>query len=465
MVTLDIIVAWAKRKWFVYPWSEIYWWLWNAWDYWPYGIQLKNNIRDLWWKEFVQKREDVLWLDSQILMNQKVWHASWHVAWFNDPLMDCKKCKNRFRADKIIEEYMNNSWDTEQPENWAWEGTPADDLMNYIIKKDLKCPSCWALDYTEIRRFNLMFKTHQWVIDNDENLVYLRPETCQWIFVDYKNILNTMRVRVPFWVAQVWKAFRNEITPWQFIYRQREFEQMEIEYFVHPDEAKECYESWKSESYRWWTDVLWIDKEKIEARELPIEEAAHYSDWTHDFEFKFPWWWWEVQALNNRTNFDLKSHQEYSWIDMQYTDPKTGRRYIPYVIEVSMWLSRTTFVVMSNYYDEETYMDPKWNEQSRVVIRFPFDLAPVKYAILPLMEKNEEMVLKWREIFWSLSNKYMCEFDASWNIWKRYRRQDEIWTPYCITIDHQTLEDNTVTIRNRDDMSQERISIDELLSR
>lgn len=462
-IKLDTISSWAKRKWFVYPGSEIYWWLGNAWDFWPYWIELKNNIRDLWWKEFVHKRQDIIALDTQILMNKKVWQASWHVAGFNDPLMDCKKCKNRFRADKLIEEYINKSNDSQVPKNWAGEWTPTENLSEYIIEKNIICPKCWALDYTEIRKFNLMFKTHQWVIDNDENLVYLRPETCQWIFVDYKNILNTMRVRVPFGIAQVGKAFRNEITPWQFIYRQREFEQMEIEYFVHPDDAKDSYEYWKDEFYKWWTDILWIDKEKIEARELPKEEAAHYSDCTHDFEYKFPWAWWEIQALNNRTDYDLKNHQKHSGVDMQYSDPKTWFRYIPYVIESSIWLNRTAFVVMANYYNEEKYIDPKWNEQNRIVIKFPFNIAPIKYAILPLMEKNQEMLDKWKEFFEKLSDKYVCEFDKSWNIWKRYRRQDEIWTPYCITIDNQTLQDQTVTIRDRDTMQQKRIKIDELL--
>lgn len=462
-VNLDTISAWAKRKWFVYPGSEIYWWLSNAWDFGPYWVQLKNNIRDLFWKEFVQKRTDVIGLDAQIIMNRTVWQASGHEKWFNDPLMDCKKCKNRFRADKLIEEYIEKSWDTEYPNNWAWEWTPLEDLEDYISQKQIKCPECGALDYTNIRKFNLMFKTHQWVVESDENMLYLRPETCQWIFVDYKNILNTTRMRVPFWVAQIGKAFRNEITPGQFIYRQREFEQMEIEYFVHPDEAKDYYQHWMDESYKRWCDILQIPREKMEARKLPDEEAAHYADSTHDFEFKFPWGWWEVQALNNRTNYDLKNHQEHSWVDLQYSDPKTWERYIPYVIEVSMWLSRTTFVAMANAYDEETYTDPKWNEQSRVVVRFPFDLAPVKYAVLPLMEKNEDMVKKWKEVFAKISDKYLCEFDTSGNIWKRYRRQDEIGTPYCVTIDHQTLEDGTVTIRNRDDMTQQRVKIEDII--
>ncbi|UFX82679.1 glycine--tRNA ligase [Candidatus Absconditicoccus praedator] len=462
-VNLDTISAWAKRKGFVYPGSEIYGGLSNAWDFGPYGVQLKNNIRDLFWKEFVQKRTDVIGLDAQIIMNRTVWQASGHEKGFNDPLMDCKKCKNRFRADKLIEEYIEKSGDTEYPNNWAGEGTPLEDLEDYISQKQIKCPECGALDYTNIRKFNLMFKTHQGVVESDENMLYLRPETCQGIFVDYKNILNTTRMRVPFGVAQIGKAFRNEITPGQFIYRQREFEQMEIEYFVHPDEAKDYYQHWMDESYKRWCDILQIPREKMEARKLPDEEAAHYADSTHDFEFKFPWGWGEVQALNNRTNYDLKNHQEHSGVDLQYSDPKTGERYIPYVIEVSMGLSRTTFVAMANAYDEETYTDPKGNEQSRVVVRFPFDLAPVKYAVLPLMEKNEDMVKKGKEVFAKISDKYLCEFDTSGNIGKRYRRQDEIGTPYCVTIDHQTLEDGTVTIRNRDDMTQQRVKIEDII--
>ncbi len=462
MFKLDTIVSWAKRKGFVYPGSEIYWWLSNAWDFGPYWIQLKNNIKDLWRKEFVQKRLDVVWLDWQILMNPEVWKASWHVEGFNDPLMDCKDCKNRFRADKLIEEYLEKTGDTEYPNDWAWEWTPVEDLQSYISQKNIKCPQCGSMNYTDIRKFNLMFKTHQWVVESDENIVYLRPETCQWIFVNFKSVLDTTRVRIPFWIAQIGKAFRNEITPGQFIYRQREFEQLEVEYFVHPDEAEDYYQYWMDFSYKWWCDILGIHREKIQARKLPDEEAAHYADSTHDFEYQFPWWRWEIQALNNRTNYDLKNHQEHTGVDLQYSDPKTGQRYIPYVIEASFGVGRTVFVVMANYYDEETYNDPKWNQQSRVVVRFPFDIAPVKYAVLPLMEKNEDMINKWREVFDILSEKYFCEFDVKWNIWKRYRRQDEIGTPYCVTIDHQTLQDWTVTIRNRDDMSQERISIENL---
>ena len=459
---LEKIVAWAKRRWFVYPWSDIYGGLSNAWDFWPYGVELKRNISNMWWDFFVQKRDDIMWIDAQILMNRKVWKASGHEEGFHDPLMDCKKCKNRFRADKLIEEYIQKSNDKDLPNNWAGEGTPVDDLKEYIYSKKIICPHCRALDYTDIRQFKLMFKTSQWVVEDDSSLVYLRPETAQWIFVNYKNILDTTRVRVPFGLAQIWKAFRNEITPWTFIYRLREFEQMEIEYFVEPSEAKKLYEEWKELCFYWRHELLWIKKDDIRARLLDDKEAAHYADCTYDFEYKFPWWWGEIQAFNNRTDYDLKKHQEHSGQNMQYTDPKTWKRFIPYVIEASFWLTRTTFVSLVNAYCEEEYVSKNWKTENRVVAKFNKELAPVKYAVLPLVEKSEEMVNLARKIYDDLKQNYSCEIDLKWWIWKRYRRQDEIGTPTCVTIDHQTLEDNTVTLRDRDTMAQTRVNISDI---
>lgn len=456
------IVAWAKRRAFVFPGSSIYWGLANSWDFWPYGILLKNNVKDIWWKEFVQKRLDMVWLDAAILMNPKVWIASWHVWWFSDPLIDCKKCNNRFRADKLIENYMFEKKDEETPANWAAEKTPSDDVLAYLSKKDIKCPNCGKLDWSDVKQFNLMYKTYQWVTDDSSSEIYLRPETAQWIFVNFKNVIDTTRMRVPFGIAQVGKAFRNEITPWNFLYRVREFEQMEIEYFVEPWKEANSMEMWKELSKDWRMNKIWIKQENMRFRAHMDDELSHYSNGTFDIEYLFPWGWNELQGIASRTNFDLKSHQDSSGQNMQYTDPKTGQRYIPYVIEPSWGLTRAAFVAMLDAYEEETYTAKNGEQESRVVLRFNKNVAPIKFAILPLIEKNEEMVKFAQDLYSKLAEQYQCEYDAWWNIWKRYRRQDEIWTPYCLTIDYQTLEDWTVTIRDRDSMEQTRINIQDI---
>ena len=459
---LDTIVSWAKRKGFVYPGSDIYWGLANAWDLWPYGSYLRKNIMDLWWSEFVEKREDIVPLEAQILMNPKVWEVSGHLEGFADPLIDCKSCKNRYRADKLVEDYMENSWDEEYPNNWAWESTPEDDLLEYMNNKNIKCPSCGAKNWSEIRSFNLMFKTQQWVVEDKSADIYLRPETAQGIFVNFKNIMDTMRVRVPFGIGQIGKSFRNEITPWNFLFRLREFEQMEIEYFVKPGEDLDYLEKWKEDSFSWWRDVIGIKEENMRFRQHWEDELSHYSSKTFDIEYKFPWWWAELQCIADRTDFDLRNHMDHSKVDLQYNDPKTGERYIPYVIEPSLGLTRAIATAMMDAYDEETYEDNKWNQQTRVVARFHKNVAPIKFAILPLIEKSDDMMDKAGELFKNLKSHYTCEIDTRGGIGKRYRRQDEIWTPYCITIDHQTLEDGTVTIRDRDSMEQWRIKPEEI---
>ncbi len=483
---LQTIVAWAKRRGFVYPGSDIYGWLANAWDFGPYGTILKKNIADLWRKEFVQKRADIIPLDAAILMNSKVWEASWHVANFNDPMIDDKNTWERFRVDKLIEEEVGrvvqkrseekNISEEEAlkeifaelkqefwvsnliPESWTFEQMKA-----FVEKYIPNNPNTWKkANWTDVRKFNLMFKTHQWVIEDDSTVVYLRPETAQWIFVNFKNILDTMRVRLPFWIAQIGKAFRNEITPWNFLYRVREFEQMEIEYFVEPENDEKYFEQWKQDSMKRWTEVIWIKPENLRFRDHEEDELSHYSKWTTDIEYRFPWWWWELQWIARRTDYDLRQHQSFSGENLQYTDPKTWKRFIPWVIEPSWWLTRAVLTAMIDAYDEEEYLDPKGRKQTRVVARFHPNIAPIKFAILPLLEKNEEMVSIAQDIFKELSQEYMVELDIKWNIWKRYRRQDEIWTPYCITIDHQTLEDWTVTIRDRDTMEQKRVKIGEI---
>lgn len=459
---LEQIVAWAKRRGFVYPGSYIYGGLANAWDLWPYWVLLRKNILDSWWKDFVQKRNDIVWIDSQILMNPKVWKVSWHLDGFADPLIDCKKCKNRYRADKLVEDYMEENLDEEFPNNRAWEATPSKDFLDYFGKKNIVCPNCWALERSDVKSFNLMFKTKQWVVEDASSDIYLRPETAQGIFVNFKNILDTMRVRVPFWMAQIGKSFRNEITPGNFLFRLREFEQMEIEYFVEPWKDLECLEDWKKESFDWWENVVWISKDNMRFREHWEDELSHYSSKTYDIEYKFPWGWWELQWIADRTDFDLKQHMKYSGVDLQYSDPKTGKRYVPYVIEPSWWLTRALVTVMIDAYDEEKYVSKNWKDESRTVLRFHKNMAPVKFAVLPLLEKNKDMVEKSKQIFDYFNDKYYCEIDLKWGIWKRYRRQDEIWTPYCITVDHQTLQDWTVTIRYRDSMEQERKKVEDI---
>ncbi len=473
---LETVVSWAKRKWFVYPGSDIYGWLANAWDLGPYGTMLRKNILDSWYQTFTQRRSDIIPLDAAILMNVKTWEASGHLSNFSDPLVDDKNTGERFRVDKIIEDVIekfrkNKSeeeiinqlkeefWvDNTVPESWTFEQMKA-----FIEKYVSKNPNNWKeANWTDIRKFNLMFKTFQWVTEDNTATIYLRPETAQGIFVNFKNILDTMRVKIPFGISQVGKSFRNEITPWNFLFRVREFEQMEIEYFVEPEKDAFYFERWKEDCWAWWTETLWINKEKLRFRDHEEDELSHYSKGTTDVEYKFPWWWGELQGIARRWDYDLKQHQEHSLVNMQYTDPKTGHRFIPWVIEPSWGLTRAIATAMIDSYDEEKYTDPKWNEQTRIVSRFHKNIAPIKFAILPLMEKKQELVDIADKIFLDLSKEFMCEYDGKWNIGKRYRRQDEIWTPFCVTIDFDTLEDNTVTVRDRDSMNQIRVKIKDL---
>lgn len=476
--SLETIVSRAKRRGFAYPGSDIYGWLANAWDLGPYGTELRRNIMNIRWKYFVQSREDVIWIDAQILMNPKVWEASWHIGWFSDPLVDCKKCKNRERADKLIEvsleevkkqysesDILKELVSVNGAANLVPESRSFEQQKQYLDHYKVKCPKCKTCDWTEPKKFNLMFKTQQWIIEWEGTDIYLRPETAQWIFVNFKNITDTMRVRLPFGIAQIGKSFRNEITPGNFIFRLREFEQMELEYFIENNEELwlKTLQEWKEESEKRWIDVIGIKKENLKFREHDKDELSFYSKWTRDVEYNFPRWRGELQGIAYRTDYDLTQHQKFSGKDMQYNDPYTGKRFIPHVIEPSRGLTRAILTAMIDAYDEEVYTDGNGNEQTRIVARFHPNIAPIRYAIILLIKKDEKQIAIAKKLYKDLAMKYMCEYDDSGNIGKSYRRQDEIWTPYCITIDNQTIEDGTVTVRERDTMKQERKKIEEIV--
>ena len=546
---LETIVSRAKRKGFVYPNSEIYWGLANAWDFGPYGSLLKKNISDLWVKHFTQERDDVVFMDTAIIAHPTTWQASGHLASFSDALIDDKKTGKRFRADKIIEDFLEKEWKRirESDPNWSreidehhqesleiirkyhnqdWIGTligvpELNEVYKYLISigktetaekakklrdsyqrildqkikmrtgKELSekicklysipnlSPESWGnegmkafieshipnnpetwnpAEWTECRNFNLMLGTNLGPIADESSKVYLRPETCQSLFTDFKAVLDSTRNRIPFGLAQIGKAFRNEITPGQFLYRTREFEQMEIEYFVpaDPDKAMAIYNQWKEDCMHYWTKIIGINPENLRFKDH--DKLAHYAAAAVDVEYAYPRGFGEIQGIHNRTNFDLTQHQEHSSKDMQYTDPFTGERYIPRCIEASFGLGRQVMVTMLEFYDEEQLED--WT--SRVVIHFPKQLAPIKFAILPLIKKDTDQVQIAEDLFKKLSKICKCEYDDSGAIGKRYRRQDEIWTPYCITIDQQSKEDGTVTLRDRDTMEQIRVKIEDL---
>ncbi|MBI2638471.1 glycine--tRNA ligase [Candidatus Peregrinibacteria bacterium] len=450
--TMEKLVSLCKRRGFIFPGSEIYGGLANTWDYGPYGVELKNNVKRAWWKYFVQDREDMVGLDASILMNPRVWEASGHVTSFSDPLMDCKKCKERVRGDKLLEEKLGIE---------GVAGKSLKQISELIKTHKVPCPKCGACDFTEARSFNLMFKTYQGVIEEDAAMVYLRPETAQGIFVNFKNVQQTTRKRLPFGIGQIGKAFRNEITPGNFTFRTREFEQMEIEYFVREKEWKPRYESWKKDVEHFFEKILKISKERIRWRQHEKDELSHYSKETWDTEYKFPFGWGELSGLAYRTDFDLKQHEKFSGEKMEYLDPETNEKIIPHCIEPSFGLDRTVLVALLEAYDEDEAPTEKGGMESRVVLRFPPNIAPVKAAILPLMKKDP-LGPAAREIFETLKKNFAVEYDESGSIGKRYRRHDELGTPFCFTVDFQTVDDKTVTVRDRDTMKQERIKIDEI---
>ena len=447
--TMDKIVALCKNRGYVYPGSEIYGGLANTWDYGPLGVELKNNVKKAWMKKFVQENKNNVGLDSAILMNPKTWEASGHLSSFSDPLIDCKECKTRHRADKLIEEWMHEHNCDEVVDGWSDEK-----MIEYMKENHIACPNCGKENFTDIRKFNLMFKTFQGVTEDSTATIYLRPETAQGIFVNFKNVLRTTRKKLPMGIAQIGKSFRNEITPGNFTFRTREFEQMELEFFCKPGTDLEWWKYWKEYCKQFLLD-LGMKEENIRLRDHSPEELVFYSKATTDIEFAFPFGWGELWGIADRTDYDLSQHMKFSNEDMTYLDPETNEKYVPYCIEPSVGCDRVTLAFLCNSYDEEEVGDG----DVRTVLHLHPALAPYKVAVLPLSKKLSE---KANEVYGMLSKKFMCDYDEAGSIGKRYRREDEIGTPYCVTIDFDTLEDNQVTIRDRDTMEQVRISIDEL---
>lgn len=448
-LTMDKLVALCKSRGFVFSGSEIYGGLANTWDYGPLGVELKNNVKKAWWKKFVTEQPLNTGLDCAILMNPNVWVASGHVGGFSDPLMDCKSCKARHRADNLIENYI-----AKHNLNINISGWSNEQMEKFIIDNKIACPDCGNSNFTGVRQFNLMFKTFQGVNEDTANTVYLRPETAQGIFVNFKNVQRTTRMKVPFGVCQIGKSFRNEITPGNFTFRTREFEQMELEFFCKPGTDLEWFEYWRAYC-RDWLLGLGIKQDRLKLRDHDKEELSFYSKATTDFEYLFPFGWGELWGIADRTDYDLKAHQTTSGVNMEYTDPVTNEKYVPYVVEPSLGADRMVLAFLCNAYEEEELE----GGDIRVVLHLHHALAPYKVAVLPLQKKLTE---KAEEIYKNLCKKFSCTFDETASIGKRYRRQDEIGTPYCVTIDFDSLEDNCVTVRERDSMAQIRISIDEL---
>ena len=449
--SMEKIIALAKSRGFVYPGSEIYGGLANTWDYGNLGVELKNNVKAAWWQKFIKESPYNVGVDCAILMNPQTWIASGHLGSFSDPLMDCKECHERFRADKIIEDYMQENGITIEGSVDAWSN---DEMKKYIDEHEIACPTCGKHNFTDIRQFNLMFKTFQGVTEDAKNVVYLRPETAQGIFVNFKNVQRTSRKKVPFGIGQIGKSFRNEITPGNFTFRTREFEQMELEFFCKPGTDLEWFDYWRG-FCRDWLIALGIKEEQMRLRDHDKEELSFYSNATTDIEFLFPFGCGELWGIADRTDYDLNRHQEVSGQDLSYFDDETSERYIPYVIEPSLGADRVTLAFLCAAYDEETLE----GGDTRTVLHFHPALAPVKIGILPLSKKLNEGALKISE---ELSKYYNVEFDDRGNIGKRYRRQDEIGTPFCITYDFDSENDNAVTVRDRDSMEQVRVPISEL---
>jgi glycyl-tRNA synthetase len=428
---MDRVVNLAKRRGLVFPSSEIYGGFRSTWDYGPLGVLLKRNVKDAWWRSMVQLRDDIVGLDSAILMAPKVWEASGHVSTFTDPLVDCRNCKERFRADQL-------------PESGA-------------------CPNCGMKDtFTDARQFNLMFKTYVGPVEDDASVAYLRPETAQGIFVNFSNVQTTTRKKPPFGIAQIGKSFRNEITPGNFVFRTREFEQMEMEFFVPPEDSAQWYEYWCQERFHWYTD-LGIPEEQLRLRPHAAEELSHYSAGTSDVEFMYPWGWGELEGIANRADYDLAQHSKFSGQDLSYYDQENDRRYLPHVIEPAAGADRATLAFLLAAYEEEDVDNGKGGTEKRTLLRLHPSLAPIKVAVLPL-SKNEKLVPVADEVATTLRAELMIDVDVAGSIGRRYRRQDEVGTPLCVTIDFDTLDDRAVTIRDRDTMAQARVPIDGLLT-
>ena len=449
--TMDKIVALCKTRGFIFPGSEIYGGLANSWDYGPLGVEFKNNVKRAWWKKFVQESRYNVGLDSAIIMNPEAWVASGHVGGFSDPLMDCKGCKARHRADKLIEDYAFKNGTDDNPAGWDFAT-----MAEFIKDKGIVCPDCGGNDFTDIKKFNLMFKTFIGVTEDSTNTVYLRPETAQGIFVNFNSVQRASRRKLPFGVAQIGKSFRNEITPGNFTFRTREFEQMELEFFCKPGTDLEWFKYWKDYCHKWLLD-LGMREENLRLRDHDPEELCFYSKATTDFEFLFPFGWGELWGIADRTDYDLGQHQNHSGKDMTYFDQESGEHYTPYVVEPSLGADRVALAFLVDAYDEEQ-LDEK---DVRVVLHLHPALAPVKCAVLPLSKKLSDSAL---ELYDELAKEFPCDFDETGSIGKRYRREDEIGTPFCVTVDFQTAEDGCVTVRERDSMEQVRIPLTEVKS-
>ena len=452
---MDKISALAKGRGFVYPGSEIYGGLANTWDYGPLGVEFKNNVKKAWWKKFVQESKYNVGLDAAILMNPQTWVASGHVGGFADPLIDCKACKARFRADKLIEDFLKEQGREEVVDGWSNEK-----LESFIRDNGIKCPECGKTEFTDIRQFNLMFKTFQGVTEDSKSELFLRPETAQGIFVNFKNVQRTSRKKIPFGIAQIGKSFRNEITPGNFTFRTREFEQMELEFFCEPGTDLEWFSYWKDYCVNF-LKSLGMKEDHIKLRDHSQEELSHYSNATTDIEYLFPFGWGELWGIADRTDFDLKQHIEHSGQEMNYVDSETGNKYVPYCIEPSLGADRVALAFLIDAYDEETVTDAKGKEDTRTVLRLHPALAPYKAAVLPLAKKLAPVA---EPIHEKLSKYFAVDYDTAGSIGKRYRREDEIGTPFSICVDFDTEEDGCVTIRDRDTMEQIRVPVDEVRS-
>ena len=442
----DTIVAHAKNSGFVFQGSEIYGGLSNTWDFGPLGVELKDNIKRAWWKKFIQSHPNNVGIQAAILMNPKVWEASGHLKGFSDPLMDCRHCKTRHRADHLIEEATEGKV---VPEGWSNEK-----MMDFIKENHIACPNCGSHDFTDIRQFNLMFKTFQGILEDAKSTIYLRPETAQGMFVNFKNVQRSMRRKLPFGIGQIGKSFRNEITPGNFIFRTREFEQMEMEFFCKPGEDLQWYEYWKNFCMNWLTN-LGLTAESLRFREHTPEELAFYSKGTSDIEYLFPFGWGELWGIADRTDYDLKTHQEHSGESLEYLDPQTNEKYLPYCVEPAVGVERLMLAFLCDAYDEEVLNE----KDTRVVLHLHPALAPVKACILPL---SKQLSASAKEIYAQLADSFVCEYDEAGSIGKRYRRQDANGTPFCVTIDFDTEKDGCVTVRERDSMEQVRLPISEL---
>ena len=442
----DTIVAHAKNSGFVFQGSEIYGGLSNTWDFGPLGVELKDNIKRAWWKKFIQSHPNNVGIQAAILMNPKVWEASGHLKGFSDPLMDCRHCKTRHRADHLIEEATEGKV---VPEGWSNEK-----MMDFIKENHIACPNCGSHDFTDIRQFNLMFKTFQGILEDAKSTIYLRPETAQGMFVNFKNVQRSMRRKLPFGIGQIGKSFRNEITPGNFIFRTREFEQMEMEFFCKPGEDLQWYEYWKNFCMNWLTNLA-LTAESLRFREHTPEELAFYSKGTSDIEYLFPFGWGELWGIADRTDYDLKTHQEHSGESLEYLDPQTNEKYLPYCVEPAVGVERLMLAFLCDAYDEEVLNE----KDTRVVLHLHPALAPVKACILPL---SKQLSASAKEIYAQLADSFVCEYDEAGSIGKRYRRQDAIGTPFCVTIDFDTEKDGCVTVRERDSMEQVRLPISEL---